>query len=309
VLHLWTSHRFTVPLPAEHPFPSGKHAPLVARLLEQGVCDATHLHPTEPAPLDWLALVHAPEYVERAVTGALSAAELRAFGLPWSPELVTRARAALSGTVMAARAALAHGVAGNLAGGSHHAFRDRAEAYCLFNDLAVAIAVLRAQGAARRPFIADLDVHQGNGTAVLFADDPTVFTYSIHARHNYPARKEQSTLDVPLDDGCDDAGFLDALDRTLPESFERHAPDLVLYQAGVDGLAEDRFGRLSMTHAGLAARDERLFRWCEAVAAPVVVTLGGGYAQPLTLSVEAHAAVFRAARASLERRAARARPI
>lgn len=303
-LHLWTSHRHPVPLPAGHPFPVGKHAALVERLLADGVCRTETLHFSEPAPIEWILRVHAPDYVARAVEGTLGPAELRAFGLPWSPEIVLRARAALYGTVQAAHAALAHGVAGNLAGGSHHAFRDRAEGYCLFNDHAVAIAMLRAEGRALRPLIADLDVHQGNGTAALFADDPHVFTYSIHARYNYPTRKEASSLDVTLEDGCTDEVFLDTLEATLPDALVRHAPDLVLYQAGVDGLLEDRFGRLALTIEGLAKRDERLFTWCEGVGAPVAVTLGGGYAQPLALSVEAHANVYRAARASLMRRTA-----
>jgi acetoin utilization deacetylase AcuC-like enzyme len=302
LLHLWTSHRYPVPLPPGHPFPAGKHAPLVERLLAGGICAPSTLHLSEPAPIEWLHRVHAPEYVTRATDGRLAPSELRAFGLPWSPELVLRARAALFGTVMAARAALENGIAGNLAGGSHHAFRDRGEGYCLFNDHAVAIALLRAEGRARRPFVADLDVHQGNGTAAMFAGDSSVFTYSIHARNNYPARKEAGTLDVALDDEANDEAFLAALDDTLPGALERHAPDLVLYQAGVDGLAEDRFGRLALTIEGLARRDERLFQWCERIGVPVVVTLGGGYAQPLALSVEAHANVFRAARDALARR-------
>ena len=271
-------------------------------MLAERLVHEAHLHYSEPAPLEWILRVHDPAYVARVTDGALTAFELRVLGLPWSPQLVTRARAALYGTVMAARAALEQGVAGNLAGGSHHAFRDHAEAYCLFNDLAVAITLLRDEDRIRRPFVLDLDVHQGNGTAALFADDGNVFTYSIHSERNYPARKERSSLDVPLPDGCRDDEFLAALDATVPAALDRHAPDFVLYQAGVDALEQDRFGRLALTHDGLAARDARVFRWCEARGLPVAVTLGGGYGRPLESSVEAHVNVWREAAASLTRR-------
>jgi acetoin utilization deacetylase AcuC-like enzyme len=203
---------------------------------------------------------------------------------------------------MAARAALVHGVAGNLAGGTHHAFRDRAEGYCLFNDIVVAIAVLRPGGRARRPFVVDLDVHQGNGTAAMLRDDPAAFTFSIHGAHNYPLEKEPGMFDLELEDRCGDDAYLAALDGALPRALDRHAPDLVFYQAGVDGLEADRFGRLALTHEGLRARDARVFAWCEALAVPVVVTLGGGYARPLEASVRAHAQVFAAAAAARARR-------
>jgi acetoin utilization deacetylase AcuC-like enzyme len=303
VLDLWHSHHHPVPLPERHPFPAGKYAPLVGRLLADQVTDAAHLHASAPAPLEWLARAHDPEYVARVGRGELDDRERRELGLPWSPELVIRARAATFGTVSAARAALARGVAGNLAGGSHHAFRDRPGAFGLFNDLAVAIAVLRAEGQARRPFVLDLDVHHGNGTAAIHAGDPTVFTLSVHGARNVPGPRAAGSLDVALPDGCRNAEYLDALDAHVPAALDHHAPDLVLYQSGVDGLAADRFGRLALTHAGLAARDARVFAWCEARGLPVAVTLGGGYGAPLEASVEAHAAVMRAARASLVRRA------
>jgi acetoin utilization deacetylase AcuC-like enzyme len=189
-------------------------------------------------------------------------------------------------------------VAGNLAGGMHHSFRDRGEAYCLFNDVAAAVALLRRDGAARRPFVLDLDVHQGNGTAACFAGDTSAFTFSMHARHNYPLRKERSTLDVELDDGAGDEAMLSRLEDHLPSALDAHAPDLVYYQAGVDALASDRLGRLKMSHAGLAERDRRVFAWLAARRLPVCVMLGGGYSQPLEDSVEAHVSVWRAARAA-----------
>ena len=301
-LHAWTSDHFTFDLPPGHPFPIAKYAALRVRVIAEGLVHPDHLHRSEPAPLEWLERAHDPDYVARVMAGALDPAMLRRLGLPWSPALVARARAATSGTVLAARAALRHGVAGNLAGGSHHAFRDRAEAYCLFNDIAVAIAVLRAEGRAVRPLVIDLDVHQGNGTAALFAGDAGVFTFSIHAADNYPARKERSTLDVALPAGAEDDEYLEALGRHLAPAIASHRPDLVFYQAGVDALAEDRFGRLGLTRAGLAERDTRVFAACERDALPVVVTLGGGYGRPLETSLAAHLGVWRAARVARDRR-------
>jgi acetoin utilization deacetylase AcuC-like enzyme len=182
------------------------------------------------------------------------------------------------------------------AGGTHHAYPGRAEAYCLFNDIATAIAVLRRRGLARRPLIVDLDVHQGNGTALFFAHDESVFTFSMHAADNYPRHKERSSLDVGLPAGCEDASYLELLEGHLPRVFSEHGPDLILYQAGVDGLAEDRLGHLSLTHAGLEQRDRLVFDECAARGTPVVFMLGGGYARPIEESVTAHANVWRAAR-------------
>jgi len=293
-----------VPLPPGHPFPIEKYRALREQLLAEGVVVPAEVALSEPAPVSWLEQAHDPSWVARALAGGLAREEERRLGLPWSPAMVTRARAAVFGTVEAAFAALEHGVAGNLAGGTHHAFFDRGEGYCLFNDHAVAIARLRAAGHAARPFIVDLDVHQGNGTAALFAGDPTVFTLSFHARANYPLRKERSRLDVELEDGSGDATFLGLLDHHLEPALDRHAPDFVLYQAGVDAHEHDRLGRLRLSHAGLAARDARVFAACEARGLPVVVTLGGGYGRPLESTIEAHAQVFRAARAARDRRPA-----
>jgi acetoin utilization deacetylase AcuC-like enzyme len=292
----WASDHFTIPLPANHPFPLAKYALLRETLTRDGVLAPGWISRSEPAPLDWLHAVHDPAYVARMLAGEVPDADARRLGLPWSPELVVRARAAAFGTVLAARAALEHGVAGNLAGGTHHAFRDRGEAYCLFNDHAVAIQLLRGEGRVHRPFVIDLDVHQGNGTAAIFAGDAGVFTYSLHARHNYPLQKETSTLDVELDDRAGDAELLHALGATLPAALDAHAPDVAFYQAGVDALHGDRLGRLTATHAGLAERDRRVFAWLAERRVPVVITAGGGYARPLERTVEAHANVWRAAR-------------
>ncbi len=302
----WSSDHHHVPLPEGHPFPMAKYRAVREALLADGTLAHGDVSPSEPAPLAWLHAAHDPRYVARVLNGELEPAEVRRIGLPWSEALAARARAAAYGTVMAARAALERGIAANLAGGTHHAFRDRGEGYCLFNDHAVAIADLRARGAAVRPFVVDLDVHQGNGTAAMYADDPSVFTFSMHGRTNYPAQKERGSLDLELEDGTGDDAYLALLDRHLPAALETHTPDVVFYQSGVDALSTDRFGRLKLTHAGLAERDARVFAWCAARALPVVVTMGGGYGRPLETSVEAHANVFRAAKRSLACRAERA---
>jgi len=290
-MRVWASDHFEVPLPAGHPFPMPKYRALRELLVAEGVVSVS---PSEEAPRAWLEAAHDPSYVARVLDGGLSPEEVRRLGMPWSPTLVARARAAVFGTVRAAFAALEDGVAGNLAGGTHHAFYDRGEGYCLFNDVAVALGVLASR--VQRPFVVDLDVHQGNGTAAMFAADERVFTFSMHARTNYPLRKERSSLDVELEDGTDDATYLALLDAHLEDALDRHAPDFVFYQAGVDALREDRLGRLGLTHEGLRKRDARVFEWCSKRGLPVCVTLGGGYGRPLEATVEAHANVFRYAK-------------
>jgi len=277
-LHAWASDHHTFALPAAHPFPLGKYALVREWLLADGVLDAAHVHRSEPAPVEWLSLAHEPAYVERVVRGELT------------------------------RAALLHGVAGNLAGGMHHAFPGRAEGWCLFNDIAVAVALLRQDGFARRPFVLDLDVHQGNGTAACFAGYRDAFTFSMHARHNYPLRKERSTLDVELEDGATDDDVLGLLEAHVPGALDAHTPDIVFYQAGVDALAIDRIGRLEMSRAGLAERDRRVFGWLAERALPVCLMLGGGYGRPIEDSVEAHVNVWRAASAARDRWTASSAP-
>jgi len=300
----WASDHFTVPLPEGHPFPMAKYAALRELLLAERVLAPDEITRSDEAPRAWLDAAHDPAYVARVLAGALSEPEVRRLGLPCTPALVARARAAVFGTVQAARAARVHGVAGNLAGGTHHAFADRGEGYCVFNDVAVAVACLRAEPdhAALRPFVLDLDVHQGNGTAAMFARDPSVFTFSMHARTNYPLHKETSSLDVALEDGTGDEAYLALLDAHAPAALDVHGPDIVFYQAGVDTHEHDRLGRLGLTHAGLAERDRRVFAWCEARGLPVVFMLGGGYGRPLSDTVLAHAGTWRAARAARARR-------
>jgi len=285
-----------------------KYAALRRVLIERGVLRADELHAAPPAPVEALLAVHAPEYVRDVLEGTLSATAVTRLGFPWSPALVVRSLASVGGTLAATRAALRDGLAGNLAGGTHHAHRDFGAGYCVFNDIAVAArAALDGRldaPAVRRVLIVDLDVHQGDGTAALFADEPAVFTLSLHGARNFPARKQRSDLDVELPDGTGDEAYLDALAPALAAALERAAPDLVFYQGGVDPLAADRLGRLALTHAGLRARDALALREARRRGLPLVLTLGGGYADPIEASVEAHVNTYREAKA-LELHAAR----
>jgi acetoin utilization deacetylase AcuC-like enzyme len=289
--------RYRVPLPAGHRFPMPKYALLRERLLGDGTLREHDLTESTPVELDALFLAHDRSYVEAVVCGALSAEEVRRLGFPWSEQLVLRARASVYGTLAAARHALSHGIAGNLAGGTHHAFADHGEGYCVFNDHAVAVRLLQLEGRIDRAVVVDLDVHQGNGTARIFAADDSVFTFSMHGARNYPFRKQRSSLDVDLPDGCEDAEYLALLARYLPESLDAARADLLLYQGGVDPLAQDALGRLGLTHQGLRTRDRMVLSAARDRGLPVVLTLGGGYAKPLEASVEAHCGTYREARA------------
>ena len=274
----------------------GKYRLLRESLLASGVLQADELAPAELVDVEALLHVHTPRWVWAVLEARLSEAEERRLGFPWSPELVARSRASVGGTCAAAARALVEGIGGNLAGGTHHAFPDHGEGYCVFNDIAVSIRVLQAEGSIRRALVVDLDVHQGNGTAAVFAGDPEVFTFSIHGEHNFPFRKQRSSLDIGLPDGSGDDVYLDVLTRHLPRVLEAARPDIVHYQAGVDPLAEDTLGRLSLTHAGLEARDTFVLEAMRRSGVPVVVTLGGGYARPLEATVRAHIGTYRAAR-------------
>lgn len=288
-MRLFFSDQDTLALPEGHRFPAQKY-PRIWRLVE-----AAHPHLLEHAPrAEWdeIALAHTPEYVARLRDGSLAVPAVRKLGFPWSEALVNRSRRSVGGTLAALRWALVHGAAGHMAGGTHHAFADRGEGFCVLNDLAIAIHVARRDYAVTRVAVVDLDVHQGDGTAALFRGDPAVFTLSLHGAKNYPFRKEQSSLDVPLDDATGDAAYLGALDSALP-AVAAFRPELLLYQAGVDALAGDRLGRLALSHAGLRARDARVFELAARLRVPIVVTLGGGYHRDLDASVEAHANVYR----------------
>src|SRR5205823_4026229 len=266
-------------------------------LVEERTVRANDLVASEPVALDALLLVHDREYVEAVVHGGLDDDAIRRLGFPWSEQLVLRSRASVYGTIAAARAALFDGVAGNLAGGTHHAFADHGEGYCVFNDHAVAIRLLQLEGLIERAVVVDLDVHQGNGTAAIFGDDDSVFTFSMHGARNYPFRKQRSSLDVELPDGCEDGEYLALLTRHLPEVLDAANADVLFYQGGVDPLAQDALGRLRLTHDGLRGRDRMVLTAARDRDIPVVLTLGGGYAKPVQASVEAHCGTYREATA------------
>lgn len=289
------SDRYMVPLPATHPFPMSKYRLVRDRLLAEGAI--THWHLTEPPPAtdEDILLVHTANYWLRCARGELTAAEVRRIGFPWSEGLVRRSRAAVQGTILAAKHALSDGVASNLAGGTHHAFPAHGEGYCVLNDIAIATRVLQRDGLARRIAILDCDVHQGNGTAAIFADDPDVFTFSIHGDKNFPLRKERSKLDVALPDGLGDDEYLRLLAEYIPALLREFQPDLVFYQAGVDPFAGDRLGKLKLTLAGLRQRDEFVLEQCRALGLPVATTMGGGYAKDIYDTVAAHANTVRVA--------------
>jgi acetoin utilization deacetylase AcuC-like enzyme len=286
-VRVWYSDPFEVPLPEGHRFPMGKYRRLRELLLERGVLTADQLQVSEPIAREFLEQVHGRAYLDACFDGTLDEAALRRIGFPWSPGLLKRSLASAGGTLSAARWALEHGAAGNLAGGTHHAHADFGSGYCVFNDLAVTAATLLEERKVERVLIVDLDVHQGDGTASIFTNEQRVFTFSMHGAKNFPFRKQVSTRDVELPDGCDDAHYLGLLDQHLPEVFEASAPSLVLYQAGVDALREDALGRLHLSHEGLRQRDRRVFDLCWSRAVPIAVTLGGGYAKPIEATIEA----------------------
>ena len=290
-MRVYYSDHFVLPLPSGHRFPMPKY-----RLLRDAVaagCAGAVLTEAPPASAGELALAHEPSYIDRVFAGALSAAEQRAIGFPWSPAMAERARRSVGATIAAARAALEEGVAAQLAGGTHHAHADRGSGWCVFNDIAVAARLMQAEVHRRRRAllrvaVIDLDVHHGDGTAAIFADDPTVFTLSLHGEKNFPARKPPSDLDVALPDGCTDGPYLAALDGALAMLWQRHRdapPGLVFYLAGADPHEGDRLGRLKLSAAGLAQRDRRVFDACRARGVPVAVVMGGGYGHDIHTTV------------------------
>jgi acetoin utilization deacetylase AcuC-like enzyme len=299
-MRLFPSDRYPLPLPAGHRLPAAKYA-LLRRRLEAHAATGVALEFVEPhaATDEELLRVHDRGYVGRVLAGTLSTDEQRRIGFPWSPALVERSLRSTGAAVDAAAAAVEDGIAASLAGGTHHAGTTWGEGYCVFNDTAVAAREMQARGAARRVLILDCDVHQGNGTAEIFSADPSVFTMSIHGARNFPLRKHPSSLDVPLDDGTDDAAYLAALAPAVHESFRRGRPDLVFYIAGADPYEHDRLGRLRLTRQGLVARDRLVLAAARAAGVPVAIVLGGGYSADLEAIVDIHAAtILLAARAA-----------
>jgi acetoin utilization deacetylase AcuC-like enzyme len=297
----WHCDAHEIPLPEGHRFPMQKYVLLRRKLLEEAVFSEGELFASDLVDRELLLGAHEPAYVDAVFTGTLSEFELRRLGFPWSEGLVARSRASVFGTVAAAHAALEEGIACNLAGGTHHAFAGEGTGFCVFNDIAVAARALQREGLIDRAVVVDLDVHQGDGTASIFADDPSVFTFSMHGAKNFPFRKQKSTLDVELPDGCGDAQYLELLEAHLPDVLASARAQLVFFQAGVDPLEADHLGRLKLTLDGLRRRDRMVLTAARSLDLPVVVTLGGGYARPVSLSVEAHVGTFREARRAFER--------
>ena len=287
------SDHFVLPLPAGHSFPMSKYRLL--REAAEATLPALRLSEAQPASDGELALVHEPAWISAVVEGTTTAAQQREIGFPWSPRMVERARRSVGATIAAARTALqsGEGVAANLAGGTHHAYAHKGSGYCVFNDVAVASRLMqaewhRAHRRLLRVLVIDLDVHQGNGTAAIFADDPTVFTLSLHGAKNFPFRKEASDLDVELPDGCTDLPYLQALDGALSQAWARHAEapfGLAFYLAGADPHENDRLGRLKISAAGLAERDCRVLAALRERGIPVALSMAGGYGRELTTTV------------------------
>ena len=287
---------FAHPLPVGHRFPMLKYELLPEQLLHEGTATAADFFTATPPPDIDILRVHDAGYYERLRQGQLTRQEERATGFPWSAALFEREITILGGTIEAARQALVHGVAFNIAGGTHHAFRARGEGFCLLNDQAAAAAWLLANApTVQKILIVDLDVHQGNGTAAIFQHEPRVFTFSMHGARNYPARKEISDLDLPLPEGTNDVLYLKLLNETLPRLLDEVQPDFVFYLAGVDVLATDKLGHLALTREGCRRRDELVLGLCHRYCLPVVVCMGGGYSERIIDIVEAHANTYRVA--------------
>lgn len=279
-----------------HVFPIRKFELVRDRLLREGTLRPEEIIEPQPAPLADVLLVHTDDYVTRLRAGMLTPREIRRLGLPWSKALVRRSFLAAGGTLRAARWALSEGIGSNLAGGTHHAFPDRGEGFCVLNDVAIAIRTLQREGLIRRAAIVDCDVHQGNGTATIFEGDAQVFTFSMHAAKNYPLFKARSTLDVELPDGTPDETYLETLAEHLPRVFA-HAPDIVFYLGGADPYKGDKLGRLALTIEGLRERDRLVLAKCRASDVPVATVMSGGYAADISDTVEIHCNTIRAVRA------------
>ncbi|MFN6338172.1 MAG: histone deacetylase [Cyanobacteriota bacterium] len=285
---------YSAPLPEGHRFPMAKFRLLVRHLRRLDLLRPETLHQPLPVPRRWLELVHPRFYHEAFARHWLPPAEARRIGLPASPRVVRRSWLAVGGTVLTARLALRHGLACHLAGGTHHAFGSAGSGFCVFNDVAVAARVLLAEGLVRRVLVIDLDVHQGDGTATLFAGDPRVFTFSAHAERNFPLRKAQSDWDLPLADGLEDDPYLAAVAGVLPDLLSQVNPDLIFYNAGVDPHRQDRLGRLCLSDEGLLRRERMVLEMCCRRGIPVATVIGGGY-DHLGPLVERHGLVVRAA--------------
>jgi acetoin utilization deacetylase AcuC-like enzyme len=291
-LRVYYCDQHEIPLAPGHKFPMSKY-----RLLRETLAadPGFELEPAPMADVETICLAHDRNYVESFVQGKMDARAMRRIGFPWSEGLVRRTLASAGGTLAATGEALQGGIAGTLSGGTHHAFRNEGSGFCVFNDVAIAVHWLRARGRNPRVAVIDLDVHQGDGTAHFFEHDPNVFTLSLHGANNFPFRKQRSRLDVELADKTGDEEYLRALDSALPRVWE-FAPEMVFFLSGVDGLESDVLGRLSLTYAGLQSRDRRVIGEARKQRIPLVITLGGGYSNPIERTVAAHASTFLTAR-------------
>ncbi len=290
-MELFYTDHFVLPLPEGHRFPMSKYRLLRERLIASGRFGEADFRIPPAATDAQLFRAHAPDYVQRVVRGELAAAQLREIGFPWSPEMVERSRRSSGATLAAARAALAgRGCAVNLAGGTHHAQSARGSGFCVFNDAAVTARALQAEDGIGRIAVVDCDVHQGDGTAEILGHDESMFTFSIHGEKNFPARKQQSHLDIGLPDDCGDADYLAALEGALERVFDGFRPDCVIYLAGADPFAGDRLGRLALSKEGLLERDRRVLMRCRTAGIPVAVAMAGGYADNIEDIVDIHSA-------------------
>ena len=309
---LWSPARHPLPLPEGHRFPAEKYALLRDRVIADGIVSAARVLDPDAAGDDLLRLVHTADYVERVTHGALDPTEERRLGFPWSAALVERSRRTVGGTIAAARHALIHGVAMNLAGGTHHAFPDHGEGFCVFNEVAITIRLLQRERLIRRAAVIDLDVHQGNGTHAAFIGDDSVFTFSMHGAHNYPFRpmpdmpaaalhasqwgyavRVPGTRDIELVDGVRDEEYLSRLSEALPHVLYAAQPELVFYLAGADPHEQDRLGRMALSFEGLERRDVMVIHSCREAGIPVVVVIAGGYGREIADTVRVHAATAR----------------
>jgi len=288
----YTDH-FVLPLPEGHRFPMQKY-----RLLREAIAAHPQISLIE-APIasdTQLLYVHAPSYIQKVVAGELSPQEQSAIGFPWSKRMVERSKRSVGATIAACQSALIDGVAVNLAGGTHHAYRDHGGGFCVFNDAAIAARVLqKTQGTDFRVAIVDLDVHQGNGTAAILKNDERIFTLSLHGKNNFPFQKEESDLDVALPNGCSDNLYLDALSNALHVVKTKFDPQFIIYLAGADPHEHDRLGKLSLTQEGMRERDQRVYDWAAANALPVAIAMAGGYGKDINLTVDIHAQTIRSA--------------
>ena len=294
-MHVFYSDHYTIDLPEGHRFPMRKYRMLRYALVEAGIITEDELLDAPLIDRDDLLLAHTERYVDGVMHGTLDRLEQRRIGFPWTPSLVTRSMATVGGCLASARAALACGISGNLAGGTHHALRDAGEGFCVFNDIAVATLKLMQEELIRTALIIDLDVHQGNGNADILGGRPDVTIFSMHGAKNYPFRKIPSTIDIDLPDGTGDDEYLRILNDHLPYLLDRH-PDIVFYQCGVDPLEHDALGRLALTFDGLMERDRIVLQACHERHVPVMLALGGGYADPIDHTIQAQLNTYRVAK-------------